>query len=116
VSGLDCEQVSAANLLGRAEKFATAQRNKPRSSSQKKLMAGPQFGRRGLSADRWSNTGLASAVGRGILFLSPAKKVHNVLAFLPRHLVHNQIFTPFFRPAPGLHPCSGLTSALSGTG
>jgi len=46
--------------------------------------------------NRLSNNGLASAGGRGILFSLLAKEVHNVLAFLPRRLVHNQIFTPFF--------------------
>ena len=45
-----CEQVSAAKLLGRAEKFATAQRDKHRPASPKKLMVGPWFSGRCLSS------------------------------------------------------------------
>ena len=70
----------------------------------KKVSHGVSPHRAWLVGGRWSNSGLASAGGRGILFLSPAQKVHNVLAFLPRHLFHNQVFNPIFRPAPDLRP------------
>jgi len=112
--GPGCGQVSAANLLGRAEKFATAQRGKWRLASPKKPHGRASVWRAWPVVSGWLNSGLASAGGRGILFSSLAKKVHNLLALLPSCLVHNPIFTPFFRPALGLRPCSGLTSALKG--
>jgi len=48
-----------------------------------------------------------------VTFLLSGKN-HNVLAFLPRHLFHNQVFNSFFRPAPGLRPCSGLIAVGGG--
>jgi len=45
--GPGCEQVSAANLPGRAGKFATAQRGKSRLASPKKRMVGPRSSERG---------------------------------------------------------------------
>jgi len=95
-----CKQVSAANLLGRAAKFTSRKVAKPQSPTKQRKVANLTL------------TNQKSAFVRG----HPRPIFIHCLAFLPRRLVHNPFFTPFFRPALGLRPCRGLTSALSGTG
>jgi len=82
----------------------------------KKLMAGPRFSGCGLSSAGGQTSAWRLRAGVVFYFRRLTKKFTTSWRFLPRRLVHNQIFTPFFRPVLGLRPCSGLTSALSGTG
>jgi len=96
--GPGCEQVSAANLLGRVDKFIS------------RKVAEPQSPKKQRKAANLTLTNQKSAFVRG----HPRPIFIRCLALLPSRLLHNPIFTPFFRPALGLCPCSGLTSALKG--
>ena len=82
------------------------------SGEAKKVSHGVPAHRAWTVASGWSNNGLVSAVGRGILLSSSAKKVHHCPAFLPSCLIHN----PVFSSSAGSSPMQWANICAQGTG
>jgi len=91
-----CGRAWASCACGREEHARASGAGERSAHAAKKVSHGVSAHGAWPVVGRWSNIGLALASGRGILFSSPAKKVHHCLALLPGCLVHNPVFNSFF--------------------
>jgi len=113
--GPACGQVSAANLLGRAGKFATVQRERCCPASPKKRMAGPRSGGHGLS----SAGGRTSAwpLRAGVVFYF--RRLPKNLTTSPRFCQGSRLqlnFQPLFSSSAGSAPMQWANICAQGTG
>jgi len=100
LSGLGCEQVSAAKLLGRAAKFTSRKVAKPQSPKKQRKAANRTL----------PNQKSAFVCGH------PRPIFIHCLAFFPRRLVHNQVFNPFFSSSARSAPMQWANICAQGTG